>query len=685
MNALVALIPSFLEWIITTSFMASVMVVLILVVKYVMQERLPVKWQYMLWFVVLIRLLLPWAPESSFSLYNVFSFTTQIHQQSTPSVLTVVNDPNKIAKSTVATTASAAQQDMQSTPSTSQSESHVPIHQNTLSDTAQPSLIPIGLFLVWLLGVLAFAAYLVVVNRKFGRKMKAGAYASANTDHLNVLQQCGHELNITRNIPLMMTTEVDGPTLYGCKRPKILLPATGVERFLSKELRYIFLHELVHLKRKDIVVNGIMTVLLIVHWFNPVLWYAARKMREDQECSCDAKVISYIQSDEVRDYGYTIVKLLEKRAAHSSRFVATAHFTTDKSLIKRRIKLISMFKRRSYVWSALGIAILAIFTGVALTNATAEGQATLQDPIRVAYEDHPLLLTVDESIREQVELTIIDLMTRHNTVLPLKKITPVPSEKGLFIEFIGEDNGPASIWISSETGGLNSENLRLPLPLASVNPLLLQRAEQAIMEKGFEGTPNFKVRTAQAGTKIQTRFEDKKARATVLFLDDEIAYVSYAVDPAKITVEQDQRGQQAFATLRGKKIERLTGASRYFSDTHSYLALMYGPDGVVLFHPISYEILEISDSSLADFLKVGYDEQERVNRDKRLLSVTDKQVTNAASPIVRQLLGRDLNDYTMTRDNKRPGSATFIKEGKHSFSVSYNAQGEIWMVKNWER
>ncbi|GJM74662.1 hypothetical protein HMSSN036_68780 [Paenibacillus macerans] len=45
-----------------------------------------------------------------------------------------------------------------------------------------------------------------------------------------------------------------------------------------------------------------MTVLLIMHWFNPVLWYAYRKMREDQELSCDAKTVSYIGSDEAKQY-----------------------------------------------------------------------------------------------------------------------------------------------------------------------------------------------------------------------------------------------------------------------------------------------------------------------------------------------------------------------------------------------
>jgi len=58
-------------------------------------------------------------------------------------------------------------------------------------------------------------------------------------------------------------------------------------------LRYVFLHELGHLKRGDILVNWLMALPLVLHWFNPLVWYAIQRIRVDGESACDALALSH--------------------------------------------------------------------------------------------------------------------------------------------------------------------------------------------------------------------------------------------------------------------------------------------------------------------------------------------------------------------------------------------------------
>lgn len=75
---------SFLGWVIRGSFMASILILLVLILQFLLRNKIEARWKYWLWLPVAIRLLLPWAPESSLSLYNVLSLEAiapGIHKQ----------------------------------------------------------------------------------------------------------------------------------------------------------------------------------------------------------------------------------------------------------------------------------------------------------------------------------------------------------------------------------------------------------------------------------------------------------------------------------------------------------------------------------------------------------------------------------------------------------------------------
>jgi beta-lactamase regulating signal transducer with metallopeptidase domain len=58
--------------------------------------------------------------------------------------------------------------------------------------------------------------------------------------------------------------------------------------FSTEELRFVFLHELAHVRRRDILMSWLMALLQVVHWFNPLVWFAFSRWRADRELACDA-------------------------------------------------------------------------------------------------------------------------------------------------------------------------------------------------------------------------------------------------------------------------------------------------------------------------------------------------------------------------------------------------------------
>ncbi|PGD69640.1 transcriptional regulator, partial [Bacillus toyonensis] len=95
-------------------------------------------------------------------------------------------------------------------------------------------------------------------------------------------------MSVQQDIPLLLAGKISSPTVFGFIRPKVLLSSVHMKVLDEQQLRYIFHHELAHIKRRDVGVNWLIHGLLIPNWFNPILWYAYSCMREDKELACDA-------------------------------------------------------------------------------------------------------------------------------------------------------------------------------------------------------------------------------------------------------------------------------------------------------------------------------------------------------------------------------------------------------------
>ncbi len=217
---------------------------------------------------------------------------------------------------------------------------------------------------LWLAGAGVLAFHIVLVYVRL-RRVLANASAPPDRTVLKLLDECRTLMGIRQQVDVLLTDVTGSPALFGCQRPRLLLPREVVVASDHRELRHVFLHELAHLKRHDILVAHAVTLLHIMQWFNPLVALAFRRMRADRELACDALALSVMGRDEARAYGHTVVRQLERLDA-ARRLPVLAALTGDKTRIKQRIALIAGFDRTGYQRSPLTIAFVVSLVCLAL-------------------------------------------------------------------------------------------------------------------------------------------------------------------------------------------------------------------------------------------------------------------------------------------------------------------------------
>ena len=342
---------SFILWLLDSSLMGSILIVLIILVRLTFKKRLSTHCQYLIWFMLIVRLIIPYAPESSISIFNVF---LHLNIKTWPGHVIGVQTNSQATWST----------DSQLPISTTVNDADDYTHRIERSFFDSNENIVLG---IWLIGALRLTIYTITLTARMRRILKNGAKVT-DVGAIGLFEECKLALNIKSTPVLIESSVIRSPMAAGTLRPHIILPSGIVTELSQEKLRFIILHELAHLQRKDIYVNWITTLLQIFHWFNPLIWYAFNQMREDRELACDANVLSVLKPDEYKSYGDAIICLLE-RFSYPVYDHTVAGFASGKSHIKQRMAKIAAYKKGTIAEIFWGISLFSLMGCLALTNA----------------------------------------------------------------------------------------------------------------------------------------------------------------------------------------------------------------------------------------------------------------------------------------------------------------------------
>ncbi|EGW41975.1 M56 family metallopeptidase, partial [Desulfosporosinus sp. OT] len=360
---------NFFNWVLITSAKASIFIIFLMGVKFVFRHKIGARFQYLLWSVLIIGLMLPWTPNSSASVYNYLDSSQILHiiasnfdGTTQPSF---TNDGNK-------------QFDLIQTNVMNSNFNKAIISTKTqmLNDDT-PFIYKVMCF-IWFLGVLILTVITVIVNIRFSHRIEHALVTEQRL--LSEFNKLKAELKITAEISLLKSECVKSPSLLGLIHPRLLLPIGIEQTFSLEQISHIFLHELIHYKRKDLWINWLTQILIISHWFNPLIWYAFYRMREDQEISCDALVTSRIDAEQSSNYAYTLVKLAETYST-APRISSFASLCGSNSQIKKRLISLSNRKHQqaSAKWSLLGGLMIALMAFATFASAQVDANPVLED------------------------------------------------------------------------------------------------------------------------------------------------------------------------------------------------------------------------------------------------------------------------------------------------------------------
>lgn len=344
-------ISELFRYIVLLSLLGSVLAIGLFLTKLFLRQKLSANWHYYIWFVLVLRLVVPFTPASPFSVLNLLPQYPQTIQLSPAIAQPSVNlTPTPSAPNT-ANTAPA----------------NLDFSRNALVRSSLAGSFGLNwatAALVWLTGILAIMAYLLVVNGLILHKSRKQRVC-ADENIAGIIEECRLSLHLQAKISAIYDDSLKSPALLGLFRPKIIISPQLIAHLSSEELRYIFLHELSHLKRRDLLVNSFVTLVQIIYWFNPLIWYALRQMKEDCEFACDATALANVKPEEHKKYAQTIIDILQL-LSQSQWAPGTIGFAGKFN--SRRIVMISTFGKTKVKWTIAALALTLVVGCASLSN-----------------------------------------------------------------------------------------------------------------------------------------------------------------------------------------------------------------------------------------------------------------------------------------------------------------------------
>ena len=323
----------------------------ILLFRFILKNRISSKLQYLMWWLLILRLLMPVTPDIGLHFNLQDMLLKQAHQAELPTpapVLDVAPASVPNTQSSYESVAPAVQPDTDVAPSQ---------HVNPAKSTDWYSIV----FVVWLLGAIGFLGWLIFVKLRYYESLQH-LMAGGPREVYELYDRCCKELCV-KPLPLWIVNKSMSPGIAFFGEPVLLVPLSlcGDE----SRLRFALLHELTHKKRGDHYMTLLLNILRAVYWFDPVVHFAFSELRSDMESACDSDVLAYIGHEQKRGYLTVILDMF----SYDTEPILGMSQIRSKRMAKRRMKGAFMKNRTSPAFMAITLCIALIMSLCCFTTA----------------------------------------------------------------------------------------------------------------------------------------------------------------------------------------------------------------------------------------------------------------------------------------------------------------------------
>lgn len=317
------------EWILSS----SILILIVIAIRTVFKGKISLRLQYAIWGLVLLRLLIPVSFGSTdFSVANLTA------RSETPAIVIQSTKPGENVQ------ADHPVQHPQEQPNEIPSQN---ITQNEpVPEENGFDLSSYAIHIVWGMGFICVAGLFLFTNLRFRHKIMVSRYG----------------LDIQKNnLDVYATGEIDTPCLFGIKNPAIYVtyPVADNQTLLHHTLE----HEATHHRHGDHIWAVLRCACLAIHWYNPLVWWAAFLSQRDAELACDEATIKRLGEGERAEYGRTLIGMTCQKKANV--LITATTMTASKSGIKERI--VSIAKKPKMAVYTLIVLVLAASIAVGCT------------------------------------------------------------------------------------------------------------------------------------------------------------------------------------------------------------------------------------------------------------------------------------------------------------------------------
>lgn len=349
------------------SFLGTVIILLVVVLRAVLINRLPKKTFLILWWIALIRLLVPFSIKSVTSIYSLLQ--------------SIYSDINPVR--------------------TAQTTTFLPIHGNMpeiangLSEAMVQRTESISILsVIWLAGLLLCFGFFAVSYIKCYREFRFSLPVEND-----ILEAWKEKHPLKRSLSIRQTETIAAPLSYGVIRPVILMPKNTEWKNIY-QLRYVLEHEYVHIRRLDMLTKLIMIAAVCIHWFNPLVWVMYILFNRDLELSCDETVVRRFGMDIKSVYATALISMEEKKSG-----LTPLCNSFSKNAIEERIRAIMKIKKTS----KFAVMISAVLV-IGVTGGFATSASSLEKNTETAQENGETTVALNEvNIREDEPLSSSDV------------------------------------------------------------------------------------------------------------------------------------------------------------------------------------------------------------------------------------------------------------------------------------
>ena len=332
---------------------ASLVALFLLILQRIFLDKLSPRWQYGVWFVLLLRLLVP----AGFG--------------GRPTVLDVT-----FWVETLRTRVELGLNSAYSTPFAAS----LPAAPVPLLPAGAPASWTDWAFLIYCAGVVLWAAWFVVSAVRLSLRVRDGVPVEG--ERRAAIEALAKQQRLPMPRRIVECRWARTPFVLGVVRPALVLPMGWA---LDEK---VVLHELLHLKYRDVWAGWLTTALRCLHWCNPFLWFVFDKTGNDRESLCDQRVLERLEGEDRRDYGRCLLAMADDKAMRTPGATTMAN---GARAVKARIEAIARFKRfpqgMGLVSGCIVFALsLSLVAGVPVSAAGEETTVRASQEVEIAPE-----------------------------------------------------------------------------------------------------------------------------------------------------------------------------------------------------------------------------------------------------------------------------------------------------------